>query len=64
VQFGDVFIDGVVQSQFAAEHAERDQRSLEQLSYRSDIEQRVRRDGPPSASSANPKLKNCIRPAT
>src|SRR6185295_5323063 len=57
VQFGDVFVDGVVQLQFAAKYAERDQRSLEQLSHRSDIEQRVRRDGPPLGLISEPEIE-------
>src|SRR5439155_19552625 len=57
VQFGDVFVDGVVQPQFAAERAERDQRSLKQLSHRRDIEQRVRRDGPPLGLISEPEIE-------
>src|SRR4029079_7444278 len=57
VQFGDVFVDGVVQLQFAAEHSERDQRSLKQLSHRSDIEQRVRRDGPLLGLISEPEIE-------
>jgi hypothetical protein len=57
VQFGDVFVDGVVQLQFAAEHSERDQRSLKQLSHRSDIQQRVRRDGPLLGLISEPEIE-------
>src|SRR5258708_24185150 len=46
VEFGDVFDDRVVQPQFAAQRSERNQRSLEYLAYRGDIEQRIRRDRP------------------
>ena len=56
-QFGDVFVDGVVQPQFAADHAERDQRSLKQLSHRSDIEQRVRCDRPPLRLISEPEIE-------
>jgi hypothetical protein len=45
VQFGDVLADRIVQPQFAAQRSLRDQRGLEQLAQRSDIEQRIRRDG-------------------
>ena len=45
-QFRHVFDDGVIEPQFAAQRAERDQRRLEQLPHRSDVEQRVGRDRP------------------
>src|SRR2546430_1456855 len=46
VQLGDVFGDGVVEPDFAVAHRLRQQRGLEDLAQRSEIEQRVARDRP------------------
>jgi hypothetical protein len=46
VHLDDVFGDGVVEHEFAVAHCLRQQRSLEHLAQRSEIEQRVGRDRP------------------
>jgi hypothetical protein len=44
VEFGDVFVDRIVQLEFAAFDRSRQQRCLEYFSHGSDIEQGIRRD--------------------
>ncbi|MHC2314913.1 hypothetical protein ACVIHC_001959 [Bradyrhizobium diazoefficiens] len=45
-ELGQVFRQAVVEPQLAPERAERDQRRLERLAQRAEVEQRVRRDRP------------------
>ena len=46
IQFGDVLVDRIVQTYFAAQRSERDQCSLKHLAHGRYVEQRVRCDRP------------------